>query len=133
MGAVAATAAVTERQPSLYQLLDPDILADPYPLYRRLRECDPVAWDPILHAWVVTNYAGVLTVLHKFSADRTPTPEQLAAMGLRSLEPVAGVMVRQMLFMDAPAHTRLRGQSWLGKSEQVDKWSFCLTAAKMAA
>jgi cytochrome P450 len=90
-------------------LLDPDVLADPYPLYRRLRESDPVAWDPFLHAWVVTSYAGVLTVLHKFSADRTPTPDQLAAMGLKSLQPVAEVMVRQMLFMDAPAHTRLRG------------------------
>jgi len=109
MGAVASTVSASDRQPSLYQLLDPEILADPYPLYRRLREWDPVAWDPFLHAWVVTNYAGVLTVLHKLSADRTPTPEQLAAMGLKSLEPVAEVMVRQMLFMDAPAHTRLRG------------------------
>jgi len=108
MCAAISAASTSARQPSLYQLLDPDVLADPYSLYRRLRESDPVAWDPFLHAWVVTNYAGVLTVLHKFSADRTPTPEQLAAMGLKSLEPVAEVMVRQMLFMDAPAHTRLR-------------------------
>jgi pimeloyl-[acyl-carrier protein] synthase len=109
MCAAISAISTSDRQPSLYQLLDPDILADPYPLYRRLREADPVAWDPFLHAWVVTNYAGVLTVLHKFSADRTPTPEQLTAMGLNSLQPVAEVMVRQMLFMDAPAHTRLRG------------------------
>ena len=109
MCAAISAISTSDRQPSLYQLLDPDILADPYPLYRRLRESDPVAWDPFLHAWVVTNYAGVLTVLHKFSADRTPTPEQLTAMGLNSLQPVAEVMVRQMLFMDAPAHTRLRG------------------------
>lgn len=109
MCAAISAVSPSDRQPSLYQLLDPDILADPYPLYRRLRESDPVAWDPFLHAWVVTNYAGVLTVLHKFSADRTPTPDQLTAMGLNSLQPVAEVMVRQMLFMDAPAHTRLRG------------------------
>ena len=109
MCAASSGISVSNRHPSLHQLLDPDILADPYPLYRRLRESDPVAWDPFLHAWVVTNYAGVLTVLHKFSADRTPTPEQLTAMGLKSLQPVAEVMVRQMLFMDAPAHTRLRG------------------------
>ena len=96
-------------QPSLYQLLDPEVLADPYPLYRSLREFAPVMWDPPLHAWVVTGYAGVLEVLHKFSADRTPTPEQLKLMGMSALEPVADVMVRQMLFMDAPAHTRLRG------------------------
>ena len=48
-------------------------------------------------------------VLHSFSADRTPTPEQLTAMGLSGLNPIAKVMVKQMLFMDAPAHTRLRG------------------------
>ena len=94
---------------SLYQLLDPEVLADPYPLYHRLRSESPVHWDPYLHAWVVTRYADVITVLHDFSADRTPTPEQFAAMGLAELGPIAQVMMRQMLFMDAPAHTRLRG------------------------
>ena len=93
---------------SLYHLLDPEVLADPYPLYRRLRTEDPVHWDPFLHAWVVTRYADVVTVLHDFSADRTPTPEQLTAMGLSGLNPIAQVMVKQMLFMDAPAHIRLR-------------------------
>src|SRR2546427_4080624 len=94
---------------SLYQLLDPEVLADPYPLYHRLRTEVPVHWDPYLHAWVVTRYADVITVLHDFSANRTPTPEQFAAMGLSELGPIAQVMMRQMLFMDAPAHTRLRG------------------------
>jgi hypothetical protein len=93
---------------SLYQLLDPAVLADPYPLFRRLREEDPVHWDPFLHAWVVTRYEDVLKVLHDFSAQRTPTPEQLASMGLAHLSPIARVMVKQMLFLDAPAHTRLR-------------------------
>lgn len=100
---------IAPEQPSLYALLEPDVLADPYPLYRALREYSPVMWDPPLHAWVVTSYAGVLEVLHKFSADRTPAPEQLKAMGMDQLEPLGQVMVRQMLFMDAPAHTRLRG------------------------
>src|SRR5882724_4638363 len=94
---------------SLYQLLDPEVLANPYPLYHRLQTETPVYWDPYLHAWVVTRYADVITVLHDFSADRTPTPEQFAAMGLAELGPIAQVMMRQMLFMDAPAHTRLRG------------------------
>src|SRR5919204_3386464 len=93
---------------SLYHLLDPETLANPYPLYQRLRTEDPVHWDPFLHAWVVTRYVDVLRVLREFSADRTPSPEQLSAMGLSVLNPVAQVMVKQMLFMDAPAHTRLR-------------------------
>src|SRR6266446_2885071 len=82
---------------SLYHLLDPEVLADPYPLYRRLRTESPVHWDPYLHAWVVTRYADVITVLHHFSADRTPTPEQLSAIGLSKLTPLARVMVKQML------------------------------------
>jgi len=94
---------------SLYQLLDPEILANPYPLFKRLRESDPVHWDPFLHAWVVTRYEDVVNVMLRCSADRTPKPEQLEAMGMMAeLKPIAQVMVKQMLFMDAPSHTRLR-------------------------
>lgn len=94
---------------SLYHLLDPQVLANPYPLYHRLRSEDPVHWDPFLHAWVVTRYEDVITVFQKFSANRTPTPEQLTTLGLASLTPLAQVMVRQMLFLDNPAHARVRG------------------------
>jgi pimeloyl-[acyl-carrier protein] synthase len=94
---------------SLVRLLEPEVLANPYPLYHRLRAEDPVHWDRFLHTWVVSRYGDVINVLHSFSADRTPTPEQLTAMGLAGLNPIAEVMVKQMLFMDAPAHTRLRG------------------------
>jgi len=94
----------------LYRLLDPEVLADPYPLYHQLQADSPVHWDPFLKAWVVTRYADVLTVLsdRRFSARRTPTPDDLAALGLDALVPIAQVMVRQMLFMDPPAHGRIR-------------------------
>ncbi len=98
----------TDRTLSLYHLLDPEVLANPYPLYHKLRNDDPVHWDSFLHAWVVTRYADVVHVLYHFSANRTPTPEQLSTMGLSALSPIAQVMVRQMLFMDPPDHTRLR-------------------------
>jgi len=94
---------------SLVRLLEPEVLANPYPLYHKLRSEDPVHWDRFLQTWVVTRYNDVVTVLNSFSADRTPTPEQLSSMGLSALNPIATVMVKQMLFMDAPAHTRLRG------------------------
>ncbi len=93
---------------SLYHLLDPEVLADPYPLYRRLRDEAPVYWDPYLHAWVVTRYADVSTVLHRYKAARTPDPERLAALGMDELTPIAAVMVRQMLFLDPPEHGRVR-------------------------
>ncbi|AXC15241.1 putative cytochrome P450 hydroxylase [Acidisarcina polymorpha] len=93
---------------SLTRLLNPEVLANPYPLYARLREEAPVYFDPFLHTWVVTRYADVFQVLMTFSADRTPSPEQLSAMGMSSIGPIAQVMVKQMLFLDPPAHTRLR-------------------------
>lgn len=108
------TAAAFKRQEqilSLFHLLQPEVLANPYPLYQRLRSEDPVHWDPYLHAWVVTRYADVVTVFTdpRFSANRTPTPEQLTAMGLEALNPLAQLMVKQMLFLDQPAHGRIRG------------------------
>jgi pimeloyl-[acyl-carrier protein] synthase len=93
---------------SLYHLLDPEVLANPYPLFHRLRTEDPVHWDVFLHTWVVTRYTDVLEVLHRFSADRTHTPAKLQAMGLGDMGPIAKLMVKQMLFMDPPSHTRLR-------------------------
>ena len=93
---------------SLARLMDPAVLADPYPLYARLREEAPVHWDPFLHCWMVTRYADVHQVLHTFSADRTPSPEQLRMLGIGDIEPIAALMVKQMLFLDPPRHTQLR-------------------------
>jgi cytochrome P450 len=104
-----ATKGKQEPPLSLYHLLDPVVLANPYPLYHRLRNEDPVHWDPFLHAWVVTRYKDVVTVFQKFSADRTPTSEQLIALGLEALTPLSAVMVKQMLFLDPPSHGRVRG------------------------
>jgi cytochrome P450 len=110
MNAIASLAGIDPASTalSLYHLLDPEVLANPYPLYQRLRTEAPVHWDPFLHAWVVTRYVDVVRVLHDFSADRTPTPEQLERINLSAISPIAAVMVKQMLFLDAPAHTRLR-------------------------
>lgn len=94
---------------SLFYLLEPDVLANPYPLYHRFLNEAPVYWDPFLHTWVVTRYADVITVLTHFSASRSPSPEQMTAMGLSKLVPLAQVLVKQMLFLDGAAHTRIRG------------------------
>lgn len=94
---------------SLFHLLDPDVLADPYPLYAQLRREQPVYWDPYLHAWVVTRYQDVAEVLTRFSAERTPPPDKLAELGMERLAPLAAVMTRQMLFLDPPRHGRVRG------------------------
>ena len=90
--------------------LDPVFLEDPFAVLASLPvEEQPVFYAPALDYFVVTRYADVVTVLREFSAARTPTPEQLSAMGLSRLNPLARVMVRQMLFLDPPDHSRIRG------------------------
>jgi cytochrome P450 len=99
-------------QLSIAQLLEPENLANPYPLYARLREQDPVMWDERTTAWVLTRHSDVYAVLRdpRFSAARMSIgtewiPEELQA---KLVPPVRAVM-RQILFLDPPDHTRLRG------------------------
>ncbi len=73
-----------------------------------MREYDPVHWDPYMHAWVVTGYPEVVTVVTNYSADRAPTAEYLDHLGLSAMKPFAEMMRGQMLFMDGPMHSRLR-------------------------
>jgi len=103
-----AAAGISDPELSLYHLLEDEVRANPYPLYNRLRNEDPVHWDPYLHAWVVTRYADAVHVLQHFRAQRMPTPQQLEAKDLAELNPIAEVMMRQMIFMDPPSHTRIR-------------------------
>ena len=93
---------------SLLHLLDPTVIANPYWLYRALRDRDRVYWDPYMHAWVVTGYEEVVMVLMNYSADRAPAPDHLDRLGLTFMKPFAEMMRQQMLFMDAPMHARLR-------------------------
>lgn len=99
---------INEAEYSLFQLLRPGAIADPYPLYKKIREHEPVHWDPFLHSWVVTSYAECVHVLTKYKAARTPAPQSLESMGLGVLAPYAELMLQQILFMDPPSHSRIR-------------------------
>jgi len=97
---------------SLNDVYQPEYAVNPYRLYHRLREIDPVFWDEKLDCWVLTGYSDVVAALRdaRFSAQRFVTdsdwmpPEMVEALGapMRAL-------TRQMLFLDPPDHTRLRG------------------------
>jgi cytochrome P450 len=89
-------------------MLNPEVLAEPHALYRRLREYEPVHWDPYMHAWVVTGYPDAIDVLMNYSANRIPTPAYLDRLGLSFMKPFSEMMLRQMMFMDGTAHTHLR-------------------------
>jgi cytochrome P450 len=68
-------------------LLGPEAIVDPYTYYGRLREEDPVHWNPLYETWVLTRYADVVWVLRHpelFSAEiflRDPHPPFAAYRG----------------------------------------------------
>lgn len=68
---------------SLSGMLDPGVLANPYPSYARRRQESPVLWDSFLHAWVITRYDDVAQVLGKSGGERKPTPERLKTLPIR--------------------------------------------------
>ncbi|MBO4205926.1 cytochrome P450 [Micromonospora echinofusca] len=79
-------------QDELFNPLDPEVIRDPYPVYRRLREEDPVHWHSELGAWVLTRHADCLQALKNpavFAADfrkvGIPTPGPL--LSLQTLDP----------------------------------------------
>ena len=54
--------------PSDYDPLSPEAVADPYPIYARLRSSCPVLWHERLDSWVLTRYKDCIAVL------RDPVP-----------------------------------------------------------
>ena len=97
--------------PVLLELITPENLADPYPLYRRYRETDPMHFADI-GVWTLTRYADILAVLRddRFSVDPRNATELERFFPAtdntpRPFEQMAGLL---LLFTDPPDHTRMR-------------------------
>jgi cytochrome P450 len=94
-------------------LLTPQATADPYPLFDRLREHDPVHWSEGQRAWLLTRYDDVLAALadDALSNDRIrPVRAARQARGgsAGAADRVLELMGEWMVVTDPPAHTRLR-------------------------
>ena len=90
---------------------DPGVLADPFPLYRRLRDEEPAHWSPALKAWVLTRYEDVRRVCldAQMSSDRLrPFFAKLPAPEAQRIADVIRYLTLWMVFRDPPEHTRLR-------------------------
>lgn len=91
---------------SLQDLLQPELLADPYPVFRHLRSEDPIHEDPSGQGWIISRYDDVALVLsdRRFSAERVLAKNG----GSAPVNRVEAALARQLLFLDPPDHTRLR-------------------------
>jgi pimeloyl-[acyl-carrier protein] synthase len=84
--------------------MDPEFLADPYPVYHRLRAEDPVHHSP-LGFWVLTRYEDVVAALR----DPRLAKEAIASFVAARFGAPVPAMGLSMLDRDPPDHTRLRG------------------------
>jgi len=84
--------------------------ADPFPVFARLRESDPVHWSEPMKAWIVTRYDDVKSVALNnsgISADRL-APFFAAGPGPGHFANLMTYLGNWMVFRDPPEHTRLR-------------------------
>ena len=87
-------------------------LADPYPLYTRLRSEDPVHYSERLQTWIVTRYDDVKSALgdDRLSSDKMAFyMNTMSPKDRNDLDSLSQYMTRWMSMKDRPDHTRLRG------------------------
>lgn len=104
--------ATPETELSLMSLLQGEILDDPSILYRRLHATGPIHWDDQAHSWMLVRYADLMELLQSphVSSDRIlPMLNQMPSEMRESLRPAYDRLAKQIVFLDPPDHTRLRG------------------------
>jgi pimeloyl-[acyl-carrier protein] synthase len=94
-----------------FRLTSPDMLADPYPTYRRMQVDYPV-YKERHFGWVLTRYADISAALRGSHSAHRPRADEAVPQALRAIE--AQVRSQRafqslwMLYSDPPQHTRLR-------------------------
>jgi cytochrome P450 len=94
-----------------FDLRDPAFLADPYPVFDRLRAAAPV-WKAPAGRWLLTRYDDCSLLLRdrRFGKDYTDPEALTRRFGPTALEePAVAELSHMMLMRDPPDHTRLRG------------------------
>jgi cytochrome P450 len=95
------------------RLASPAFIDDPYPVYRELRETDPVHWSDEWGVWVLTTYEDTSTVLRdpqrfssvgRFNALLDQLPPEVQP----DVEPLRRHYSGGLIQSDPPDHTRLR-------------------------
>ena len=86
---------------------DPDVIADPYPLLRELRETAPVHKSGISDFWVLTRFDDCRAALRDQRLG-SPEPGEEAPSLLAASRSPRPDGVRSLLFLNPPDHTRIR-------------------------
>ena len=88
---------------------DPDVRADPYPIYAELRRDAPVVWNG--QSWLISRYDDIIGLLtdERVSSARAESIFHVLPPDVQTeLQPLRHVLGSRMLLTDPPTHTRLR-------------------------
>ncbi len=98
-------------------LFAPDVIADPYAYFGRLRETDPVHWNARAEMWIVTRYEDLVWLLRHhelFSSavirnDQRPPHPPIEPGHEPLFEQVRDFRADQLVENDRPPHQAMRG------------------------
>ncbi|BAZ30758.1 cytochrome P450 like protein [Cylindrospermum sp. NIES-4074] len=94
-----------------YDLLSPEYLFNPYPLYKQIRSEDPVHFYEEGGFWLLTRYQDVADAFQdpRLSSNRSPLfAKQIQGLDLNTIRNFQLLMGKMMLENDPPQHTVLR-------------------------
>jgi len=92
----------------LYDLQRPEILADPWPVYRSLLAVDGPFWDPTVRSWLVSRHADVSRLLTDRRLSVVMDHQRVARVAPAAMRHWYPVLDAHVSFVDPPRHTRLR-------------------------
>jgi cytochrome P450 len=92
---------------------DPAFIADPYPVYERLRDDHPTLWNPATSQWLISRHADINRLLRDRGLGRTYLHQASHAEMGRPEPPAWHAPFHElndagMLDLEPPDHTRLR-------------------------
>jgi cytochrome P450 len=110
--ASSATAAAADPE----DLFAPDVIADPYTYFGRLRETDPVHWNPRAEMWILTRHEDLVWLLRHhelfssavISTDTRPPHPPIDPADRPLFEEVREFRADQLVEKDRPPHQSMR-------------------------
>jgi cytochrome P450 PksS len=95
----------------IYDLFSPEAQINAYPLYKKIREEDPVHYAANLGYWLLTRYEDVEAALkdERLSADRSSLfVHQIGNLDVSLIQNFLYIIKNMMIEKDPPEHTRMR-------------------------
>ena len=90
-------------------LADPDVIPDPYPLLRELRETSPVHRSGFSDAWILTRFEDCRAALNDPRFGSPESGEEVRSL-MESSSELMPERTRSLPYLNPPEHTRVRSQ-----------------------